>query len=94
MAILILVLSVLTSCTTTEVSDQSGLYRDTLISMIPALPEVPTLPQLTWIFNDGLYCLDEDNVNKLLDYGENTLPLFRWEMQQYQRKLEIILQSL
>ena len=62
--------------------------------MVPALPEVPILPQLTWTYKDGLYCLDEDNVNKLLDYGENTLPLFRWEMEQYQRKLEIILQSL
>ena len=89
-----LVLSVLTSCTTTEVTDQSDLFRDTLISMIPKLPEVPTLPQLTWTYNDGMYCLDEDSVNKLLDYGENTLPLFRWEMEQYQRKLEIIVQSL
>lgn len=87
-------MSVLTSCTTTEVSDQSDIYRDALISMIPKLPEVPTLPQLTWTYKDGLYCLDEDNVNKLLDYGENTLPLFRWEMKQYQRKLDAVLSAL
>ena len=92
--ILSLVLSVLTSCTTTEVSDQSDIYRDALISMIPKLPEVPTLPQLTWTYIEGLYCLDEDNVNKLLDYGENTLPLFRWEMKQYQRKLDAVLSAL
>ena len=92
--ILSLVLSVLTSCTTTEVTDQSDFYIGTLISMIPKLPEVPALPQLYWTYKDGLYCLDEDNVNKLLNYGENTLPLFIWEMQQYQRKMEIILQSL
>ncbi len=87
-------MSVLTSCTTTEVSDQSDIYRDALISMIPKLPEVPTLPQLTWTYKDGLYCLDEDNVNKLLDYGENTLPLFRWELEQYQRKLTTVLNAL
>ena len=92
--ILSLALSVLTSCTTVETTDPSDTYRDILISIIPKLPEVPTLPQLSWTYKDGLYCLDEDNVNKLLDYGENTLPLFRWEMQQYQRKLDAVLSAL
>ncbi len=62
--------------------------------MIPVLPEVPALPQLTWTYQDGLYCLDEQNVDSLLDYGENTLPLFRWELDQYRRKLDSILQAL
>ena len=62
--------------------------------MIPVLPEVPSLPELTWSFKDGLYCLDEQDVDKLLNYGENTLPYFRWELEQYQRKLDVILQSL
>ena len=62
--------------------------------MIPALPEVPSLPELTWSFKDGLYCLDEPDVDKLLNYGENTIPLFRWELELYQRKLDVILQSL
>lgn len=89
----LLVLIVSTGCTTTEVAQEPDLFRDTLISMIPALPEVPALPQLTWIYHDGLYCLDETNVDKLLDYGENTLPRFRWEMEQYQKKLDVVLNS-
>ena len=62
--------------------------------MIPLLPEVPSLPELSWSYQDGLYCLDEQNVDKLLNYGENTLPHFRWELEQYQRKLDVVLQSL
>ena len=62
--------------------------------MIPVLPEVPALPQLTWTYQNGLFCLDEQNVDRLLDYGENTLPRFRWEMEQYQKKLDVVLNSM
>ena len=92
--IVLLVLIDLTSCTTTEGLQEPDTFRDTIIFMIPALPEVPSLPELTWTYQNGLYCLDEQNVDKLLDYGENTLPLFRWELKQYQRKLDSILQAL
>ncbi|MBO4279493.1 MAG: hypothetical protein J5891_06760, partial [Spirochaetales bacterium] len=90
----LLVLSVSTGCTTTEVSEEPDLFRDTLISMIPALPVVPSMPELKWTYQDGMYCLDEQNVDLLLDYGENTLPNFRWQLEQYRRKLEIVLESL
>lgn len=90
----LLVLTVLTGCTTTSVTEEQNIFKETLLSMIPVLPEVPSLPQLTWTYHDGLYCLDEQNVDSLLDYGENTLPLFRWELDQYRRKLDSILQAL
>ncbi len=90
----LLVLTVLTGCTTTSVTKEQNTFKETLLSMIPALPEVPALPQLTWTYQDGLYCLDEQNVDKLLDYGENTLPRFRWELDQYRRKLDSVLQAI
>ncbi|MBO4393512.1 MAG: hypothetical protein J5800_04130 [Spirochaetales bacterium] len=90
----LLVLIVLTGCTTTEITQEPDLFRDTLISMIPVLPEVPSLPELTWTYQDGLYCLDEQNVDKLLDYGENTMPRFRWELDKYRRELEVVLSSI
>ena len=90
----LLVLTVLTGCMTTSVTKEQNTFKETLLSMIPVLPEVPALPQLTWTYQDGLYCLDEQNVDRFLDYGENTLPLFRWEMDQYRRKLESVLQAL
>lgn len=62
--------------------------------MVPIMPEVPSMPQLEWIYWDGFYCLDERNADILLDYGENTLPHFRWELEQYQKKLETVLDAL
>ena len=90
----LLVLTVLTGCTTTSVTKEQNTFKETLLSMIPVLPEVPALPQLTWTYQDGLYCLDEQNVDKPLDYGENTLPRFRWELDQYRRKLDSVLQAI
>ena len=90
----LLVLTALTGCTTTSVIEEQDTFKETLLSMIPVLPEVPALPQLTWTYQDGLYCLDEQNVDKLLDYGENTLPRFRWELDQYRRKLDSVLQAI
>ena len=94
MVILILALIGSTSCTTTNVTEDKTTFKETLLSMIPDLPDVPSLPALSWTYQEGLYCLDEQNVDMLLDYGENTLPHFRWELGQYQRKLDVILQSL
>ena len=92
--ILILALIGSTSCTTTNTPDEQKVFKETLLSMIPILPEVPSLPELNWRYQNGLYCLDETNVDRLLNYGENTLPYFKWELGQYQRKLDVILQSL
>lgn len=94
MVTVILALIALTGCTTTEVIEDKTTFIETLLSMIPDLPDVPSFPALNWTYQDGLYCLDETNVDKLLDYGENTLPRFRWELKQYQRKLDSILQAL
>lgn len=62
--------------------------------MIPELPEVPAFPELSWSFEDGKYCISEADVDELLDFGENRLPLLRWEMQSFSRQLEIILKAL
>lgn len=94
MAILIPVLIVSVSCTSTEKIVEDSTYRDVLISMIPVLPDVPSLPQLEWVYHDGLYCLDERNVDILLNYGENTLPHFRWELDQYCKKLDAVVSGL
>ena len=90
----ILVLSVSTSCTTTSVVDGQDAFKETLLSMIPSLPEIPSFPELTWVYQDGLYCLDEQNVDRLLDYGENKLPRYRFEMGLYEEKLEIVLNGI
>lgn len=44
--------------------------------MIPPLPSIPSFPELSWEFKDGRYSIDEADADKLLDYGENKLPLY------------------
>ena len=89
------VLIVSIGCTTTEPRTvQDNTYKEVLLDMIPALPEPPQFPVLHWSYSGGLYSINEEDVDKLLDYGENRLPRFRWELDQYQKSLDSILPSL
>lgn len=89
-----LVLSVSTGCTSTDAVEPPTDYREVLKGMIPALPEVPSFPELSWSFHDGLYCISEGDADRLLDYGENRLPLFRWELASYEKQLALIVEQL
>lgn len=86
---LLLALSVLIGCTTTELPDDKSYYA-ILVDMIPPLPSIPSFPELSWEFKDGKYSIDEADVDKLLDYGENKFPLYRYQMNVYQASLESI----
>ena len=87
---LLLALSALISCTTTEIPNDESSYYAILVDMIPLLPPIPSFPELTWEFKDGRYSIDEADADKLLDYGENKLPLYRYQMNVYQASLESI----
>lgn len=96
LVILIPVLNVSTGCTSTEavVADEPADYREVLKGMIPELPEVPAFPQLSWSFEGGKYCISESDADRLLDFGENTLPMFRWEIEACIKQLDIVLKRL
>ena len=87
---LLLALSVLIGCTTTELPNDDKSYYAILVDMIPPLPSIPSFPELTWEFQDGRYSIDKADADKLLDYGENKLPLYRYQMDVYQASLESI----
>ena len=87
---LFLALSVLISCTTTELPNDDNSYYAILVDMIPPLPSIPSFPELSWEFKDGRYSIDEADADKLLDYGENKLPLYRYQMNVYKSSLESI----
>lgn len=87
---LLLALSVLIGCTTTELPNDDNSYYAILVDMIPPLPSIPVFPELTWEFKDGRYSIDEADADKLLDYGENKLPLYRYQMDVYKASLESI----
>lgn len=98
---LILALSALTACTSTnrsstaeEVSESFNVYVKTILSDFPHLPEVPSFPELHWTYNDGLYGIDEEAVDKLLNYAENTIPLFKHNLESYEEKVNVIINAL
>jgi hypothetical protein len=62
--------------------------------MAPVAPSVPTFPTLKWSYEDGKYCIGEEEADKLLDYGENELPLFRQRYDQFLRHIHLILEAV
>ena len=98
---LMLALSALTACTSTnrssnteEVSKEWSLYVKTVLSEFPHLPDVPSFPELNWKYQDGLYGIDEEAVDKLLNYAENTIPLFKHNLETYEDKVNVIIKAL
>jgi hypothetical protein len=62
--------------------------------MIPSTPEIPNFPKLTWSLENDKYYLSERDVDTLLNYGENELPLYRFEMNSFNKQLELILNGI
>lgn len=96
-----LALSALIACTSTnrasnteEVSESFNVYVKTILSEFPHLPEVPSFPELHWTYNDGLYGIDEEAVDKLLNYAENAIPLFKHNLETYEEKVNVIINAL
>lgn len=91
--ILIPVLSVLTACQTQKaVLDTS--YEQTLVSMVPELPEFPSWPKVDWIYQNGMYCLTESDADLVLNYIENDVSQYRFGINQYREQLQIVLDAL
>ena len=62
--------------------------------MLPGLPEFPVLPELCWEYKDGRYSLSEADTDKLLSYFENDIARYKWELGQYEKKLEVVVSTL
>lgn len=62
--------------------------------MAPEAPTIPAFPTLSWTYENGLYCITEADTDKLLDYGENELPLFAHRYKQYLNQIGLILDAL
>ncbi len=58
------------------------------------MPELPTLPELSWTYQNNLYCLSETDADKLLYYGENDIPQYKYQIELWKSKLDIILERL
>ena len=81
-----------TGCRTATGPDSSAI--GILVSQMPGLPEIPEWPEVTWTFEDGLYCLDEHDADKVLDYLENRMPMYRFEMESYGEQMQAVKDGL
>ena len=89
----LLVLTVLTGCKTAEA--QPAISNSQVIKeLVPDLPELPAWPKLQWEYSDGRYSLSEADVDKVLDYWENKIPLYQYQMEIYKKELTVILDHL
>jgi len=61
------------------------------LELIPEIPELPAWPALSWEYQDGRYSLSEADVDKLLDYRENKIPQYQYEMVLFRDKLAVVL---
>ena len=85
------VLAASTGCRTTEIPDGS-LYNEILIGMISDLPALPSFPELQWVLEaNDRYSIPEEDTNRFLDYRDKELPRYRFEIEKYQRELNIII---
>lgn len=92
--LLMSVLAVSTGCETAKIPDESP-YEEILIGMIPDLPDLPLFPELHWkLEENGRYSISEEDADRLLDYRDNELPLYRFEIERYQSELRVITDSL
>lgn len=88
----LLVLTASTGCRTVAGTDSA--YREILVSMAPELPNLPVWPEVSWSFKDGLYCLSEEDVDKVLDYLENSIPTYLFELERYRYELDSVLDAM
>ena len=93
---LVLTVSILSGCKTTKVAEKPDetTAREILVAMLPEAPEAPEFPSLRWTYKDGLYSLEESDVDKLLDFKENALPGFVFDYRAWIEEVQVVLKNL
>ena len=94
LGILLLVLIVSTACRTSKAETPEDEVKPIIVGFIPDLPELPKWPDLDWHYIDGWYCIDEADADQLLNYWENLIPNYLFEIEQYQKKLAVVITAL
>lgn len=61
---------------------------------MPELPELPEFPDLSWQFDQGRYSISESDVDRLLDYRDNQLAEYRFQVEIYADQLKIVIGNM
>jgi hypothetical protein len=92
--ILLPVLLVLTGCQSLHPVAEDKAYNTVMVNLLTGLNTDLVLPEVMWIYHDGMYCLSEEDADRILDFKENTLPQFLWELEQYKKEINIVFDAL
>lgn len=66
-----------------------------MTNLIPESPVLPQFPQFVWVYEaDGRYSLSPEDIDLLIDYRDNQIPLFLWETEQRELKLKAVLENI
>lgn len=90
LGMLLLALTVFPSCRT-QYAPPAVDASPALKELIPELPELPAWPDLNWQYEDGRYSLSEAEVDKILDYWENQIPMYQYQIKLFKDKLAVVL---
>lgn len=93
---MLLVLICSTGCRTARIdlADPDRVYREQVAELVPELPELPEFPDLSWQFDQGRYSISESDVDRLLDYRDNQLAEYRFQVEIYADQLRIIIGNM
>jgi len=79
-------------CQSVTRTDQ--IAREILVEYMPEPPTLPVWPDVMWEYADGRYSLCEEDVDKVLDYLENKVPLYSFEMERYEEQVRMVLDGI
>ena len=77
-----------------KITDAEQEAKQILANEIPTLPSIPSWPNVSWFYEDGKYSLNESDVDKVLNYLENEMPLYEFEINRFEEEILIIINGL
>ena len=99
LALLVMMESVLlvsTACLTTRAARAGDEgYKGIMANLVPERPTLPRFPSLSWeIEENGRFSITREDADRLLDYRDNLLPLYEWEMEKWTDKQRAVLECI
>ena len=85
-----------TACLTTRAARAGDEgYKGIMTNLIPESPTLPRFPVLSWEIEDnGRFSITREDADRLLDYRDNLIPQYEWEMEKWIDKQKAVLECI
>ena len=92
--IVLLSMTVLTSCRTIYSADPVVDHKKVILNMVPEHPELPEWPKLNWISGDGIQSISNKDALKIIEYWENLIPQYLYEVDVYKKDIAVLMDAM